>query len=294
MLSNIRFIIPMKDDDVLACKYTDNLVAMMREFLWDVNIVVNGPRTLSIIGDGSPLLLGATYLFGGDRYNPYTARNNALGALFGAYPEVTHCVLIDADCFPEEGYNEALQELLADDPEGKLLIAGRTLTKVPGINTSHFNALRHADFECYDGFTPPDHTIGANMVIGRSVWKSNGPMRDSVVSGGDGEYGIRFKANGGVVTVGENLKVHKEIRGMHLRGIIEKQLRRACCFPPDMVPPLYSVLTNLAGSAGTLSELSYRYAETADHMAYADLVDYVFKVAMHLGVLSQHMDKEIE
>lgn len=226
-------------------------------------------------------------LNGGDLPNPYIARNSALDTIFRD-PGIDCAVLIDSDCTPRDDYLERLLEILGDSPRD-LLIAGRTTTEIPE-GSLHFDMLRGRGFECYDGFTPPDHTVGSNMVIGRRVWQIVGPMRESVVSGGDGLYGIRFKELDGRVTVGDKLLVAKKITGMTLRGIIEKQFRRACCFPESMIPNPNHTLQEITK---VLHDLSLFTDTTLEYLAddYPVIVDRLFKLMMHLGILTHTLDK---
>jgi hypothetical protein len=277
-------LIPVRDKDVAAGEWRP-AVSYFARYHVPVFILVNGPDAIHCSARTEP---GCKFFYAGKVYNPYAARNVGLSAVFnGSFP-ADYAILTDADCRPDEDYLDRLAELVAKQ-EDRLLIAGRTRTEVP-TGTRHFDLLRAAGFECYDGFTPPDHTVGSNMVIGRRVYKQVGPMRDTHESGGDGLYGMTYQRLGGQVTVGEKLWVTKRVAGMSFKGIVEKQFRRACCFPPAMVPSLESVLKDLTAD---LKEVAAHCATPASLMtAYPQAIDRMFKLCMRLGLLHHHLDKE--
>jgi hypothetical protein len=284
-------VVPIKDSDLSAGKLPVPILDYFSQYKVNVVLTVNGPDTHEQIVCSEPRLpsrRNIVLLDGGPAYNPYSARNSALSFLFGPFhATVENVVLMDADCTPDPDYHQNLCAML-EGTNGSLLIAGRTLTKVP-CGTVHFDLLRAARFECYDGFTPPDHTVGANMVIGREVYRRIGSMRETKTSGGDGCYGIDFKKSGGVVTVGSNLIVRKMIYGMSLRGIIEKQLRRACCYPEEMVLPVDQILSALKDVLACMAACCKSPEELV--RCYPEFIDYCFKLPMYLGMLSQHFDR---
>lgn len=284
--------IPLRDTD-LRLDYWMPLVQYFTDRHVKVFLAVNGPLEWSeVLKSLNKLPLLAELTYGGKEYNPYIARNYVLDKVFGSRPFApgTHdyLVLMDADCIPEENYLEELQKLLETKP---YLVAGRTKTKVPH-GSLHFDLLRQANFECYDGFTPPDHTVGSNMVISAQSYQDLGQMREEVVSGGDGLYGIDAKARGKTVTPGSDLIVHKTISGMTLKGIVEKQFRRACCFPPDMIPHPDLTVQALNDVLHDLTMACAFDVQTVE-AEYPKIVDRVFKLCMHLGVLTHHFDKPI-
>lgn len=285
-------LVPLRDSDV-GKKFYEPLVRWLEAHAVKTLVLINGPDR----GDSVGLFLNrfgylkhVTPAVAGESYNPYTARNLGLFALFGSgISTVDYAVLLDADVVPEDNYVEELERLLSGS-SGDLLIAGRTLTKIPDESTYHFNRLRAANFECYDGFTPPDHTVGSNMIIGKKVWEELGRMRDTEVSGGDGIYSIEWKKRGKEVTVGDKLIVKKTIYGMDFKGIVEKQFRRACCYPPEMVPGFEAVRHELQHSCGHLMWLLLDGDETFK-ANYAAFIDRIFKLGMQLGQLRHHVDK---
>jgi hypothetical protein len=284
-----RVLIPLRDSDVRE-DYFLPLIEWLRWMQMPTCFLINGPLyeegaghlSDRLGGNGLIAAVPATHIA-----NPYAARNAGLRHAFEISPGVDYAVLLDADVLPSENYRNELMRLMAQP--GSHLIAGRTMTAIPPINTYHFNRLREAHFECYDGFTPPDHTIGANMVISKVVWQKLGPMRQDVSSGGDGCYGLAWKALGEIVTPGTDLIVTKTIYGMDFKGIIQKQLHRACCYPPEMVPSFTEVKEALRHEFGALSWLLLD--EEAFATNYAAFIDHVFKLGMRLGQLRQHLDK---
>lgn len=292
------FVVPLRDKD-LSHTYWHDLVTWLTKKGQQVVLAVNGPDRVDRIADWEfnknvpwdPDFL--YFLDSGDNYNPYKARNRALRYIFsdGWCAPFSYVVLLDADVMPAEDYLGQLHHLI-DGTEGELLIAGRTLTKIPMQHTFHFDSLRKGSFECYDGFTPADHTIGANMIVGSKVFEELGEMREDVVSGGDGCYGIDWKNKGHRVTVGSGLIVHKTIYGMDWKGILDKQVRRAMCYPPEMTPDFETVRFKLMEDCAAMSWM-LRGDEKMFEAQYHDIVDRLFKLGASLGLMSKYVDKEI-
>jgi len=274
-------IIPVRDVEMYKEETgLDDLVKYFMDRKILVVLTVNGPDAKNII----PIGRSSRYLseiYGGSSYNPYPARNIGLKYLFGL-PETDAVFLIDSDCYPEEGFFEEL--CLQAKPEN--LVAGRTTTKVPH-GSKHFDLLRDR-FECYDGFTPPDHTVGCNMLIGRKVYEAVGPLRADKVSGGDGIYVIEWKKLGGSVIPAPRMHVKKTINGMTLKGIVLKQISRACCYPSEMMAPIDETLESLRDDLFKMASVSFDQ-ETLEYY-YPQFVDCIFKISMRIGMLSQHLD----
>jgi len=293
----IAVIIPLRAADV--CKtYWNTLVSYFTSRSTPVILALNGEGVLDVLEalKESKEQTDPTWdrwlipINGGPNHNPYAARNKALALAFDGehLGTVDYCILTDADCTPDENYLPILRQFIQGAPY--MLIAGRTKTRIPKTDTPHFNSLRDTQFECYDGFTPPDHTVGANMVIGRAAYEKLGPMRETQVSGGDGIYGIAFKAQGESVTPAYDLVMYKTIEGMTLRGIIEKQFRRACSFPEAMIPEPDQTVRDLNNVLHELVLYADYDLETVIE-EYPTVIDLMFKLMMHLGVLTHTLDR---
>lgn len=267
----------------------------LREYLKSAPVIIsyNGcsveeadshSKQLKGIIDGEVLAV-----YAGEKANPYTARNVALYHAFKAF-ECEAVALADSDCVPTEGYHSTFHKYV----QKGLLCAGRTKTRIPTsgkYSTRHFKWLAAKAFECYDGFTPPDFTVGSNMMIGRNVYEKLGPMRDTVVSGGDGEYGERMRSTGGVVTVASDSLVYKTIYGMDMFGICDKQIRRAKCVAGEY---RFNEAETLKGLRDCLLEhaamLEGKTSLAELEPIYDQFTDKLFQVMMYYGHMSNHTD----
>jgi len=283
-------IIPVRDRDMDPM--SESLLELVRYFVSrsvEVILPINGPNAQAVLASPSPAGLPSVYyteMYGGSSCNPYIARNHALRYAF-SHAEYDSVLLMDADCYPCEGFFEELTRIHSPD----ILAAGRTTSKCPVGVSRHFDLLAAKNFECYDGFTPADHTVGCNMLIGRKVYDAIGPMRADKVSGGDGIYGIEWKKRGGTVTPAPKMHAEKTISGMSIKGIIQKQLTRASCYPPEMMSSVDTIADNLRDDAFGMMRLCYDQ-KSLEHY-YPEFIDCLFKLSMHLGMLSQHLDAPI-
>lgn len=225
--------------------------------------------------------------YGGAAGNPYPSRNVGLSVMF-ASQEVDAVALIDSDTEVAVDYHDWAMKLFSADK----LIAGRINTKVPHGVSTHLNWLNEINFECFDGYAPPDSTIGANMIIGKKVFDTVGHMKDDVMSGGDADYSTRAKTLGISVSHHKELLVSKVIGKYSYRVIIEKQIRRALCLNPALAAPQKDTIHALRAAlrkhlhalegADSLDDLKPRYGE---------LIDSLFALMWFEGMLANHIDR---
>lgn len=259
-----------------------------------VVIAVNGCAVTDgeAVEDAFRLEMGDLHvIYVGPTANPYPARNAAMTYAFDRLG-VGACLLTDSDCLPSDDFFSVLPKYLNE----KAMVAGRTFTAIPTEGryaTRHFEWLAAKDFECYDGFTPPTFTVGSNMIVGVEVFRQLGFMRESLMSGGDGEYGERHESLIGPVTVASDLIVTKTIYTMDFIGICEKQLRRARCIADKYRPDETAVIEGLRNALKAHIEALAVVETPADlERNYDVFIDKLFQVMMWYGQLSNHLDKK--
>lgn len=284
-------VIPILAKDIAAAKGYFQTVSYFLSKGVPVAVVVNGctveeAETLQRFYDTAPKHF--SLLWGGEEPSPYPSRNVGLSYFFGGGRGVDAVALIDSDTEAADDYHD--KALLAIRPDK--LIAGRINTRVPRGISWHLDNLADIGFECFDGYGPPDSTIGANMIIGRFVYNDVGKMKDDVMSGGDADYSVRAKRQGYNVTQHNELLVSKVIFKYSYRVIVEKQIRRSLCVNPALSPlvdqtiaglrcALHNHLHALEGAA-TLEDLKPRYGE---------LIDSLFALMWFEGLIANHIDR---
>jgi hypothetical protein len=79
---------------------------------------------------------------------------------------------------------------------------------------------------------------------------------------------------------------------MNLQGIIEKQLRRALCYPPQMMSDPDKCVGDLGDDCLKLAAFCGMSMEELGE-SYPEFTDRIFKLMMRLGMLCQYVDKEL-
>lgn len=288
MDSPYAVVVPVAAKDLGICLRDSTPVSYFLDQEVPVYLAVNGQDAEHTVHqwrtpEGCEGLLHV--IFGGADNNPYPARSIGMSLAISAGYEMV--VLTDGDCVPHPAYHSLLLEMI----DRNKLYAGRVVTRIPDKDTLHFNLLREARFECYDGFRPPNICVGANMVVGANVFHTLGPMRTDR-SGGDADYSIRYKRITGHETLAApNLVVEKTINGMTLLGILQKQILRGFSDPLDAEQTISEVRPLISSAARLLADRvapSHTLPMTAEE--YANVVDSIFNLTYLLGRLARRTD----
>lgn len=151
----------------------------------------------------------------------YAARNRALSIAQGKYIAFT-----DSDCIPAQDWLESGLSIFQNNPDVcrvggaiDLILQGEKPTVAEVYEL--FFAFRQEEFVGNDGMAAT-----ANMMAKREVFDHIGWFNDSLMSGGDAEWGIRAQANGYRIIYAENVIVNHPSRSK-LKELVQKTKREA-------------------------------------------------------------------
>jgi GT2 family glycosyltransferase len=151
----------------------------------------------------------------------YAARNKAISVAKGDIFAFT-----DADCLPQEDWLESAVRCLENNKEasrvgGKIcLIMPKTKHSFAEIYEKVF-AFRQEEFVRKQGMAAT-----ANMIAKKTVFEKIGLFDESLMSGGDAEWGIRANSQGSLIIYAETCVIWHPTR-TRFSGLIQKAKREA-------------------------------------------------------------------
>lgn len=151
----------------------------------------------------------------------YAARNKAITVAKGDIFAFT-----DADCLPQQDWLESAVRCLGNNKE-----ASRIGGKICLIKSKN----KHSVFEIYEkvfAFRQEEYVkeqgmaATANMIAKKTVFEKIGLFDESLMSGGDAEWGIRANSHGSLIVYAETCVVWHPARGC-FSGLLQKVKREA-------------------------------------------------------------------
>ena len=285
MDSRYAVVIPYAASSFSGFRLQDSAAAYFLERDIPVYACLNGPDAMNVVRRLQPTpIIGMSVIYGGEEENPYPARSLGMRVAFGNGYEAV--ALLDGDCVPQDDYDEVLQKAINRNG----LYAGTIKTKIPETQTLHFDLLREAGFECYDGFRPIDVCVGANMIVGRNVYDALGDMRPTR-SGGDADYSVRGRTCGCDTTPLPEAVVYKTINGMTAFGVLKKQILRGFSDPHESQHTYQELRVKIANASRLLADrIDPKHPDTLSPEEYANIMDAIFDLTYQLGRFARRLD----